>query len=236
MLVSIHQPETLPWLSFFDKIDQADIFVLLDNVQFEKDYFQNRFKVRDGRGGHTLLTVPLRKSVSAALINERLVDQESKVLAKTLNCLKELYRKAPFFNPHFENLRSIMQTNSNLAELNTTLIQYLCEQFGIRTQLVTASELHLPPMRGGTVVNLELSRSLNASAYLSGKMGRQYLDKSPFEKAGIKVLYHCWECVPYPQTQDGEFIPHLSAVDLLFNCGPESLEHLRQGRRPSELS
>lgn len=233
--VSIHQPEYLPWLSLFDKIDQVDKFVLLDTVQFEKGYFQNRCKIRDGKGSYQLITLPLQKAKFDALICERTIDNQSKLLKKQINVIIEMYRKAPFFDQYFSQIEDLILSQSNLANLNSRLIQMISSMLGIKTEILTSSSLGLPHLCGGTEVNLAICKALGAKFYLSGKMGRAYLDTTKFKEADVLVGYHEFEVIPYSQAGERQFIGFLSVIDALFNCGEATLEVIRNGRRKYEV-
>ncbi len=227
MIVTIHQPEHLPWLGFFDKMRQADVFVLLDTTQFAKDDFQNRNRIKT-KNGPAWLTVPVFKSglstqeiVDVEICNDRPWWNRHKAL------LDESYRETPCFGkykPFFDELYSRRWTK--LAELNNEIIRFLAVQLGMKCRILTASELDVRE-RGGTNVNLAICRMLSADVYLSGKCGRDYLDESRFTEHGIKVRYQDFQHPVYPQ-RGGEFLPRMSAIDLLFNCGAASHQILAQ--------
>jgi hypothetical protein len=223
MIVTIHQPEHLPWLGFCDKMRQADIFVLLDSTQFAKGDFQNRNRIKT-RTGPKWLTVPVYQSGrSDQLIEEVEICNDRNWRNRCWSLMEQSYREAPFFEqiaPFFEDLYGHDWTS--LVELNATIIGHLRGQLGLDTLIVRSSDLGIYT-QGATEVNLSICERLNADVYLSGKFGRDYLDEECFTQSGIEVRYQDFHHPAYPQLW-GEFVPNMSSVDLLFNCGGSSLE------------
>jgi len=226
-VVAIHQPEHLPWLGFFHKMLSSDVFVLLDNVPFRKNYFQNRNRLRGARGP-VWITVPvLTKGRSGQLISQVQINPAERRWGKRLwHTLRQCYGRAPFFahyGPALEELYCHRQWQL-LAELNVALIELLRQWLGIGTRLLRASEL--PVSGSSTLLLWRICRHLGAGAYLSGSHGPQYLDEGPFRQAGIEVLYQDFRHPRYRQLYE-PFIPQMSALDLLMNHGPRSLDILR---------
>ena len=222
MIVTIHQPEHLPWLGFFDKMRQADVFVLLDTTQFAKDDFQNRNRIKT-KNGPAWLTVPIfKKARSEQLIIDVEICNDRNWRNRCWSLIYQSYRDAPYFEkyePFFKEL--YMRKWSRLVILNETIIRYLKDQLGLRTELVKASELGVY-MQGPTNVNLTICRRLGADIYLSGKHGRDYLDETRFAEQSIEVRYQDFKHPVYPQLW-GDFLPRMSSIDLLFHCGESSL-------------
>ncbi len=228
MKVAIHQPQYLPWLGYFDKMDQVDCFVLLDDVQFKKNEWQNRNRIKTAVGWQWL-TVPVLHH-SSQRICEVKINPTVPWARKHLQALTLNYGSAPFFElhrPFFEGLYG--REWGALLDLNMATITYLVEALGVRTKLVTASSLPLPAELEATDRLVAICQALEADTYVSGAGGRGYLELSRFEEAGIQVLFQVFETRPYPQ-RFGAFVPDLSVVDLLFNCNGDSLEIIRQGR------
>jgi hypothetical protein len=221
MIATMHQPEHLPWLGFFDKMRQCDVLVLLDTVQFARRDFQNRNRIKASSGA-IWLTVPV---VSKGKVDQVILDveiaQDGAWRRKCWNAMQHSYGQAPHFaehRPFFEDLYG--RDWPRLVDLNLAIIRYLVEQFGIGTRLVTSSELGIRE-QGGTAVALACCRAVGAARYLSGAFGRDYLDEQAFADASVEVCYQDFQHPVYAQLH-GEFVPKLSAIDLLFNCGPES--------------
>lgn len=227
MIVTIHQPEHLPWLGFFDKMRQADVFVLLDTTQLAKDDFQNRNRIKT-RNGPTWLTVPVyRRARSKQLIIDVEICNDRNWRNRCWSLIYQNYKDAPYFEkyaPFFKDLYA--QRWSKLVLLNETITGYLKDQLGLRTDLVKASDLGVY-MRGPTNVNLTICRRLAADVYLSGKYGKEYLDETRLAEQGIEVHYQNFKHPVYPQLW-GEFLPRMSTIDLLFNCGDSSLKIIEE--------
>ncbi|MBI3800473.1 MAG: WbqC family protein [Deltaproteobacteria bacterium] len=231
MIATIHQPQYLPWLGYFDKMDQADVFVLLDTVQFKKNEWQNRNRIKTAQGWQWITVPTLHRFPS--LIREVQINAEVSWAHKHRQALCTHYGRAPYFQPHrdfFEATYS--QRWENLVDLNVHVIRYLTTALGIKTPLVLASTL--PTSEEPTERLLTICRSLGATAYLSGRDGGKYMRTSRFAEEGIDLLFQDFTHPVYAQLY-GEFLPQLSAIDLLLNCGSASLSILRQGRKQRHL-
>jgi hypothetical protein len=227
-IVGIHQPEYLPWMGFLNKLANSDTFVLLDNVQYRRNYFQNRNRIRTATGG-SWLTVPIKKAPLETPIRDIKVD-ESKPWGEThMKGLSQNYSKAPHFREHEEFFgRLYAKKWGKLAELNVEIIRYMADSLGIQTEIVLASKLRAT----GTSSELLLGicNELGAETYLSGRFGRDYLDERLFEEAGIGVVYQDFHHPTYSQVYK-PFVPDLAGVDLLFNRGADGIELVRDGWR-----
>lgn len=226
MIVSIHQPQYLPWLGYFDKIERCDVFVFLDNVQFKKNEWQNRNKIKTTQKWQWLSVPVLHRFTQK--ISEVEVNNTAQWGKKHLNALITNYSKAPFFKEHigfFE--QTYAQEWKYLVDINIHLIRYLVKALGIwDKKFVLASEHN--PREGRTERLVDLCKQLGAGAYLSGKDGADYLNMEEFEKEGIRVIFQDYKHPVYSQLF-GSFEPYLSVIDLLFNRGPESLSILKKG-------
>jgi hypothetical protein len=231
-IVAIHQPQYLPYLGFFHKLLHCDVFVALDNVQFQKNGLQNRNKVKNAQGWQWL-TVPVLHDFGQ-LINEVRTNPEIPWQQKHWNALRFNYSRAAYFDTYGPALENILNRDwNNLCELNVTLIRWVAEALGIETPIVYSSDLSVDGNKTGLLV--EVCQALEADGYLSGPGGRRYMDLAAFEAAGIEVLWQQFIPPVYKQLFPGVgFIPNLSVVDALFNCGPETLESLQPD--PCELN
>lgn len=221
MIASINQPAYLPWLGYFERIARSDVHVVLDHVQFEKNSFVNRNRVRT-REGSCWLTVPLRTSGKfgdLAICDLQIVEGD-KWARKHWETLRMNYAKAPYFRDHapfFEGVYS--RPAPSLAGLMSEITRYLLGCFGILARIVRSSDLASRGKKDELVLNL--CREVGADRYLSGALGREYLREEIFNEAGIAVTYQDYRHPTYPQVQGG-FEPNMAAIDLLFNCGPRS--------------
>ncbi len=226
MIVSIHQPQYLPWLGYFDKIEQSDVFVFLDNVQFKKNEWQNRNRIKTSDGWQWL-SVPVIHSFTQK-ISEVEINNTVQWGRKHLNALVTHYSKTLYFKEHvsfFE--QAYTQEWTCLADINIHLIQYLAKALGLLDKkFVIASELK--PMEGSTERLIDICKQVGGDVYLSGKDGAEYLETELFKEESIQVIFQDYRHPRYKQLY-GEFEPFLSVIDLLFNCGPDSLSILKKG-------
>jgi len=226
MIVSIHQPQYLPWLGYFDKIRRSDIFVFLDNVQFKKNEWQNRNKIKTAQKWQWL-TVPVIHRFTQKICEVK-INNTVQWGKKHLNGLITNYSKAPFFNEYigfFE--RTYAQDWQYLADINIHIIQYLVEALGILSKMFVRASKY-KSKEGPTERLIDICKQVGGDVYLSGKDGAKYLNLEKFKKAGIKVIFQDYKHPHYLQLFES-FEPCLSVIDLLFNCGPESLSILKKG-------
>lgn len=230
--VSIHQPECFPWLGFVDKAAQSDVFILLDDVQYEKNYFQNRNKIRTAQGW-TYVTIPVlttgRSKQTLAEV-ELQPDAVSRWRQKHLASWTQNYRPARHgarYLPFLEKLYAGAQTR--LAEFNGEVIAWLFEQFEVKAEVRRSSAMR--STGASTEKLLSLCQDAGAEIYLSGISGKEYLDESLFRAAGIEVRYQEFHHPVYAQRHE-PFVPGLSALDLLFNHGPDAARLLRDPATP----
>lgn len=230
MIVSINQPAYLPWLGYFDRISRSDLHIVLDNVQIErntKHSFTNRNKVRTIQGW-SWLTVPLRRATTASeeLINGVRIDGDA-WLRKHSRTLAQSYGQAAHFQEHRDYFQELYAQNwTHLAPLLRESTRYLLKALGIRTPLLFSTEMKVEGRKAELVVNL--CKAAGATVYLSGPLGRDYLDAATFEAAGIILQFHDYTHPMYSQMHRG-FVPYMSVVDLLFNHGADSQRILRSG-------
>jgi len=222
MIVAIHQPEYLPWLGFFDKAMHADLFVLLDSVQFRKNNWQNRNRIRSANGP-MWLSVPVslkdghKQLIRSVPINNR---EAKSWRVKTWKSIELAYRRAPFFDVYAAFFESVYSRQWDLViDLNYTLLDYLFNALDIPVRRVSSSDLNLHSSRTDLLV--DICRQVGASTYFSGISGKEYLEISKFTDAGIEVLFQEFHHPIYKQMYE-PFIPCMSVIDLMFNCGPAS--------------
>lgn len=216
-IATIHQIEHLVWLGLVDKISKADVFVLADNFQFKKNYYENRNKIRT-KDGWQWLTVPVEKD-NHKPINEVKIINDIKWQLKYLNTIKQNYQKSEKFNFYYLDIENIILGNwSSIGYLNERLLKLFLNWFNIKTSIIRSSELNLQHLNEGTITLLEICQKVGADTYLSGSSGKNYLNLDLFEKNNIKVVFHEFIHPIYKQQYE-PFIPNMSAIDYLFNCG-----------------
>jgi len=220
MIVTAHQPAYLPWLGYIHKIAISDIYVLLDDVQFEKNSFTNRNKIWSANG-EVLLTVPIQsKGHIDKPMRELEISNNEKWCAKHWKSIELNYKKAPYSSRYAPWLESIYNKQWNtLVELTDVMLSFFLGEMGITTKIVRQSELSLKSHKQDLV--FDLCKATGATTYISGKLGKDYIDAAPFEGAGIKVYFQDYNHPVYPQIGNREFTPYLGIIDLLMNVGPD---------------
>lgn len=228
MIAVIMQPTYLPWTGYFDLMDTADVFVILDTVQFEKQAWQQRNRIKVGKDEAKWLTVPVVQELGQ-LISAVRTEPGNPWRRKHWGTIEQFYRKAPYWKEYSPGLAAIYAApGDSLMQMNIALITFLKEQLGIKTPLVMASTL---PVSGEKVSLLtDMCHHLNANVYVSPVRAADYIEKdNTFAAQGITLHYHRYEHPAYAQQFEG-FLPFMSVIDLLFNEGPRSLGIIRSGR------
>ena len=223
MTISIHQPNYLPWLGFFDKIKQSDIFVVFNNVQYPrgKNHFGNRNKIKI-HNDSKWLTVPVSGKSEIKNINE-IGFKNSDWKDEHLRLIKVFYEKAPYFTEYFDEFSFELRKDFlNLSEQNINLIRYFLSKLDIKTEIVLSSEIVDDSVFGADRI-LTILDKLNATKYItgSGPGSVRYINQDDFKSRGIELVWQHYDHPVYSQLH-GEFIPYMSILDLLFNEGPNS--------------
>jgi len=219
--LSTNQPYFAPFPGFFYKAYRSDIFVILDDVQFPQGttwVTRNRFKNDQG----TLwMTIPVwKKGLGLQNIDEVRIYHEGRWAKKHLASLRNAYARAPYFADHLNFLEGLFSEKfEKLIDLNLAVIRYLMDHLQIETQIELLSELGIEAKGDQRLV--ELCKKLNATSFLAQSGAKKYLDASLFRKAGIQLEFFSPPAPVYPQLW-GDFLPNLSALDILFNCGPKA--------------
>ncbi len=217
--VVIHQPDFLPYLGFFHRLLHADVFVILDTVQFVSggnQSWHNRDLIKT-RHGNKWITVSVKKPSFGTIINEVLLSDTTDWRAKNLNLIIENYNKSIFFNAIFPYIESLYSYNCRkLVDFTYKSIEILMELFDLQIEVMWTSKLK-PRGKSNNLV-VDILQKVNATHYLSGLGAKCYYDPAPYESAGIHVVWQNFKHPVYPQCH-GEFIACLSSIDLLFNCG-----------------
>jgi hypothetical protein len=223
--VGILQPGYLPWLGFFEQLYRCDIFVLYDDVQFEKGSWRNRNRIKTPNGPQWL-TVPVQlKSRGFPLVKDVTINSSVPWQEKHIKAITQNYSKSPFLRRYSEDLFTILNRPWRLlVDLDIELINWVVKELGISTPMVLSSSLGV---QGSGVARLiSIIQYLGGNRFYEGSAGRNYIDVDVFEHAGISVDFQEYDHPVYPQLY-GDFISHLSIIDLLFNCGPDSFQTLK---------
>ena len=230
MILAAHQLHYLPWLGYLDKIDQSDVFVILDDVQFEKNGWQNRNRIRTPKGLQWL-TIPVLHKFGQPL-NETRIDSHQNWRQTHLKALTLNYRRSAFFKSYQGFVEEAYQRSWDyLAEINLHWLRFLVDAFGIQSpRPVRSSEVPLKGLKG-TERLVAFCKFFKADTYLSGQGAKAYLDRGLFEKEGIRLIFQEFSPPRYEHLgTPSETTETVSSIDLLFNQGPRSPELLRKGR------
>ena len=230
MRAVILQPGYLPWLGFFEQLQRADIFVIYDDVQFDRRGWRNRNRIK-GPDGELWLTVPvIQKGRFGQKVSEVVIDDNHPWRRKHIESLRRCYSRAPYFKRYFPPIADIIRRPfQKLVDLDISLIYLLAEMTGQPvSKFRRSSELGVTGGRTSRLFNICLA--LGADEYYTGAAARAYFDMKLFSNAGIKVEFQDYRHPVYPQLF-GDFIPYLSVLDLLFNTGDSSGEIIASGSR-----
>ena len=228
MIVTISQPRYQPWLGYFHRIAVSDLFIYLDTVQYTPRDWENRNKVKTDRGW-TWLTVPVKASYQA-MIPDVLVDNAQPWQWNHWQTIKTYYGSSPYFRHYADKLSYIYEDKIwlSLTDLNLALTHILCECLGIsQAQFIKASDIKVQGK--GSELILNLCKAMDATAYLSGSQGKNYLQEETFASNNIQIIYQDYNHPTYTQLYSG-FEPNMAVIDLLFNYGDESLDIIMSGQ------
>jgi len=225
-MISIRQPGYFPYLGFFKKIQFCDIFVYLDDVQYERGDWDNRNKIKTSDGS-IRLTVPVYNK-SGQKLNEVQISYDTNWNTKHIKAIELNYQKTPYFSNYWDPIKKILEKKwSKLIDLNLALIEFINQELNITTKIIRSSNLKIDSVSSQRLV--DICKKLDGTTYLSGEMGVDYLDEEIFQKENIKVIYEKFEHPTYSQNH-GSFIPNLSIIDLLFNEGEKSKDILLRSK------
>lgn len=218
--VVVLQPGYLPWLGFFDQMLRADVFIYYDDVQYDTHGWRNRNRIKTQHGA-TWLTVPVRHSgLGTPRILEIDIDDRTPWAHKHLASIRQAYARAPYLDTYYPALEAVLSRPwRKLVDLDIAVASVLADAFDLHPRIARSSELGIEGARSDRL--LHICQHFGAGVYLSGVAARAYLDVPLFERHGIRVEWQAFEHPVYPQ-QHSEFVPYLSAIDLLLNCGPGS--------------
>jgi len=225
MIIAIHQPEYLPWLGFFKKMMNVELFVFLDDVQFRKKGWQNRNRIRIN-DGTTLLSIPVHTH-SYPKINEVTIDNEKNWSIRHKKSILYNYARAPYFDEIKDFIESIFEKKFQyLVDLNTEIIKFIMNELEIKSKIVFSSELEISKKGSDRV--LDICKAVDADHYITGTFwAESNLRVEEFKKSNIDVEFQKFQHPIYKQIH-GEFIPEMSIIDLLFNEGRKEAKKILQ--------
>lgn len=227
MIIAVHQPAYLPWLGYFDKLMRSDIFVFLDSVQYEKNSFINRNKIKTQQG-ELLLSIPIKtKGHTSETLKVTKIDNGPKWQKKHLSSICMNYRKAPRFEECYPKIEKLYQNRYDyLSELCLDHMLFWLKELRIMKKIVRSSELPINSKKSDLV--LDLCKYFDADYYISGTLGKNYLNNDLFQESGIYIEYQKYQHPIYQQLYGG-FIPNLGVIDFWMNT--DQVELITQGNK-----
>lgn len=207
---------------------RADIFVFYDDVQYDKNGWRNRNRIKSPQGAPHWLTVPVQVKTLGQRIFETEIDNRQAWARKHTGTIRQFYAQAPHLKRYLPELEELLAGRrwEQLVELDIAVIELMCGWLGCKRQTVRASQLAIEGER--TERLLRICQHFGARRYLSGSAAQDYLDVELFARHSIEVEWQNYHHPVYQQ-QHGEFLPFLSTMDLLLNCGDESREIIARG-------
>ncbi len=223
MIVSIHQPQYMPYIGFFHKLMLSDIHVFLDDAQYNKNAFINRNRIKTANG-NLWLTVPVHASIKNT-IKEVVIDNKSNWKNNHLKSIINNYSKTSFFQEYRDFFEKVYSKEwNNLSELNIYLIQEIAKKLNLNTKFVRVSDMGISS--DSTQRLIDICKKLNADTYISGPGGNKYMDVNLFKENSIKLVYQEFNHPVYNQ-RFGKFTELMSIIDLLFNHGSDSTDIIK---------
>ncbi len=225
MIVTIHQPDFLPWLGFFDRWQKSDLFIVLDDVQFLRRGWHHRDKIKAPNGVQWLTVPIIKKGRYHQLINEVEIDNKDNWRQKHLKTLKFSYSKAPNVERIFNCIGKIYGLKHKLLiDFNMDLLKFCADILEIKTSVVLASTFNVKSKSSQRLV--ELVKTVGGDTYLTGSASKAYLDENEFKEAGIEVNWQEFNHPVYPQLYNG-FEKRLSVIDFFMMASKDDFKKFK---------
>ena len=227
LILTAHQPVYLPWLGLFHKISLADSFVWFDDVQYQKKDWNNRNKIKT-KNGPIWLTVPvLSKEHFEKKVGRIKINNDLPWARKHLKSIQLSYSKSKYYDYYYDFFKNVYNKEwVFLSDLNLHIFKYFLNELKIEVPIVKLSDLKISGQKSDLVLNM--CKQLKANIYIFGGEGKNYADQEKFLSSGVQPIFQEYNHPEYQQIH-GDFISHLSIIDLLFNCGPKCYEILLNG-------
>lgn len=226
--VAILQSNYIPWKGVFDMINQVDVFVFFEDVDFTKRDWRTRNKIKTPNGD-IWLTVPVKKAPRGTKIFEVEISQENDWQEKQYQTISQYYKKAPYFEEYKWILEKLYKEVkwTNLSEFNIYTTKLLSEVLGIKTKFVNSKDLETSGMKDDKLI--EICKKVDGDFYLSGPAAKDYIENDKFKEEGIALAYITYDYPEYTQLS-GEFNHYISVLDVMFNCGEEAKRYIFSGK------
>ncbi|MDD5438834.1 MAG: WbqC family protein [Candidatus Omnitrophica bacterium] len=229
-VVAICQPNFMPWLGYFEMAERADVFVMLDDVQYIDREWVNRNKILSATSqGWQWITVPLKKHKREILIKDAEIYNDESWNEVALKTIHHIYHKAPYYETYMPGIRDVLSKKwDRLAHLNIALIRALYAVLGIKDNLMLSSDIGVPEKKDDKLSGI--ASRLGATVYLANNGSKTYIDASKFHARNIGFVFQDYVHPEYSVKQY-TFKPYLSCIDLVFWHGPDSMAIITKGRK-----
>lgn len=215
MIVSIHQPNYFPWLGYFYKIYQSDVFVLLDDVQFSNQGMHNYHYIKTPQGA-LRLKIPVEQHIGDMIMDVKTKDMLG-WKGKHLKTIESNYKKSTHFDAVFADYVHLIETDyHSLSVMNTHIIGFIIRKLGIDTKIIKSSDLGIKSVKAEKI--LDICNTLNATVYYSGTGAKMYQNEADFKIRGLELVYCTFQPFEYTQLWGG-FQANVTILDFLMNCG-----------------
>ena len=225
MKALILQSNYIPWKGYFDLINMADVFIIYDEVQYTKNDWRNRNKIKTANGP-IWLTIPVKQEK----LSQRILDTEvhtNEWRRKHWNSIKLSYSKSAFFKDHSPLFEALYMDSSEtkLSNINHSFLIAINNLLGINTIIHWSQDLSIA---GGKTERLvELCKKVGADEYISGPAAGDYLDTKLFENNNIKISWMNYDGYPEYSQLYPPFVHDVSVLDLIFNEGPNASKYMK---------
>jgi len=231
MLIGIIQSNYLPWRGYFDFIDDVDLFVIYDDMQYTKNDWRNRNRIKTPQGA-TWITVPIKQASLKQLIQETFIDDRKDWRRKHLASIYHNYHRCKGFDWIYPALKDVLGRDiDRLSELNVELIKLVCQKLEVTTPVILSSSIEVSGAKTSRII--KIVKELGGDAYLSGPAAKSYLNVDEFKAEGIQLLYKQYDYPSYAQPW-GEFVSDVSVIDLLASMGEDSKQFLKSQKGAQE--
>ncbi|MEK5483880.1 MULTISPECIES: WbqC family protein [unclassified Viridibacillus] len=230
-IVSIHQPQYFPWLGLLEKISESDIYVVLDNVQFNKRSFQNR-ALYSTKNGSKYLTIPVfSKNHQRDLLKICDLDfseDKNKLLQAHYATFRHRYAKSPGWEIYGEEIENFFLKGDyrNACDLITASMLLTLKLFGVNVEIIFASELEVNGTKNDLLI--DILKKVNGNIYLSGNGAKTYLSEHQFKEQNIDIIYQNFSHPNYSQKHGGEFIEGCMALDFLLEQPEQANNYMKE--------
>lgn len=227
LILTAHQPVYIPWLGLFHKIALSDLFISFDQVQYQPKDWNNRNRIKTQQGPIWLSVPVLRKGYLDKTISDIEINNAEPWGRKHWRSIKLSYAKAPYFIKYADFFEDTYNSKwDSLVDLNTYMLKWFIDVLKIGVPVHSAGEWKFEGEKSGLV--LDMCKQVKADHYIFGALGKEYADRESFKNANIGIYFQDYHHPIYPQLH-GDFVPYLSVIDLIFNCGDESLDIIMSG-------